>query len=394
MAACCAEKDRDLRQGCASKVGVGFVKNCAYPRLHPLIASIRAAILLALVMGCGSQAFAENKPIRLTDATGRVVELAKIPQRLVVIGTGPFMALHLLYAFPEGRQRLVGVEKKGTTVSDFLPLLDSSFNTKAVLSMNPNVEHIAALKPDLVILKGTTIDRYGESLAKGGIPTLYLALETPEQFSRDVTNVGLVLGNPKRATEILAFYRKRLDRLREGTANLKDADKPRVLLLEYSDRGGRMAVRVPAKSYMQTIQVQTAGGTPVWLEAALGSEGYTVVNFEQIASWNPDKIFVVVWYALDPQKAIQDLKSNPQWSALKAVANGQIYAFPSDIFGWDTPEMRWILGMNWLATRMHPERFGDIDMKAELMAFFSQIFGMDKASIEAVILPKVKMNVR
>lgn len=65
MAAGCAEKDRDLWQGRASKVEVGFVKNCAYPRLHPLIASIRnvsrAAILLALVMGCGFQAFAEAK---------------------------------------------------------------------------------------------------------------------------------------------------------------------------------------------------------------------------------------------------------------------------------------------------------------------------------------------
>ena len=36
--------------------------------------------------------------------------------------------------------------------------------------------------------------------------------------------------------------------------------------------------------------------------------------------------------------------------------------------------MRWILGMNWLATRIHPERFRDIDMKAELMAFFGQLY--------------------
>jgi iron complex transport system substrate-binding protein len=164
--------------------------------------------------------------------------------------------------------------------------------------------------------------------------------------------------------------------------------------VEYSDRGGKMAARVPAKTYMQTIQVQTAGGNPVWLEAALGSDGYTVVNFEQIARWNPDKIFVVVWYALDPVKTIRDLKADPQWSSLKAVANGQIYAFPCDVFNWDTPELRWILGMNWLATRIHPERFRDIDMKAEVMAFFSQLYGMDKAAIEKVVLPKVKMDVR
>ncbi len=339
-------------------------------------------------------ASAQNKPIRLTDAAGRAVELPGIPRRVVVVGRGPFMVLHLLYAFPEGRQRLVGVERKGTTVSDFLPLIDPSFNSKAVLDANPNVEQIAALKPDLVIMKGTTNDRYGESLASGGIPTLYLALETPAQFSKDVANLGVVLGNPKRAQELLAFYQKRLDRLRRGIAGIRQEQKPRVLLLEYSDRGGKRAVQVPARSYMQTIQVEAAGGNPVWLQAAKGSDGYTVVNFEQVAQWDPDKIFLVIWYTLDPEKVLRDIKSDPQWSALKAVARGQIYAFPTDIFGWDTPEMRWILGMNWLATRIHPERFRDIDMNAELMAFFANVFGMNKAAIETMILPKVKMDVR
>jgi iron complex transport system substrate-binding protein len=350
--------------------------------------------LLALVYACGVHAFAQDKPIRLTDATGRVVELARIPQRLVVVGRGPFMVLHMLYTFAEGRQRLVGVENVGTTASDFLPLVDASFNTKKFLFKNPGVEQIAALKPDLVIMKGTTIDSKAESLEKAGISTFFLALETPEQFSKDVTNLGIVLGNPKRANEVIAFYQKRLDRLRKGVAGLKSSEKPRVLLVEYSDRGGSLAVRVPAKSWMQTIEVQTAGGDPVWFDAAKDSDGYTIVNFEQIARWNPDKIFVVVWYTLDPKKAIQDLKSDPQWSALKAVASGQIYAFPTDIFGWDTPEMRWILGMNWLATRIHPARFKDIDMNAELMEFFGRLYGMSKTAIETSILPKVRMDVR
>ncbi len=317
-----------------------------------------------------------------------------LPERLVVVGRGPHMALHLMYMFPEGRQRLVGMEKKGSTVSDFLPLVDSSFTSKTVMDANPNTEQIASLNPDLVIMKGVTEDTVAQSLAKVGIPSLYLALETPAQFVKDVTNLGLVLGNPKRAEEILAFYQSRIDRLTKGLAEVKDADRPRVLLLEYSDRGGSVAVQVPARAWMQTIEVQTAGGNPVWLEGAQETDGWTITNFEQIARWDPDKIFLVVWYTLDPQKVINDLKVDPKWSMLKAVKSNEMYAFPSDIFGWDQPEPRWILGMDWLATRMYPERFKDIDMHAELTAFFGQLYGMDKASIEASILPKVKMDVR
>jgi iron complex transport system substrate-binding protein len=243
-------------------------------------------------------------------------------------------------------------------------------------------------------MKGTTIDASAESLKRIGIPSFYLALENPDDYFKDVANLGLLLGNSKRADEIIAFYKTRLDRLRRVTATLKEKDKPRVLLLEYSDRGGQNAVQVPAKSWMQTIEVQTAGGNPVWFEATQISDGYTVVNFEQIAKWNPDKIFIIVWYTLDPKKVIRDLKSDPKWSALKAVRANEMYAFPCDVFNWDTPEMRWILGMDWLATRIHPDKFKDIAMEKEIISFFSKLFGMSETAIRAGILPKVQMDVR
>jgi iron complex transport system substrate-binding protein len=338
------------------------------------------------------QAVASDK-INVVDATGRTLELSKLPQRLVIVGRGPYMPLHLLYTFKEGRERLVGVESKGNVISDFLPLVDTSFKTKTFLVQNPNVEQIASLKPDLVIMKGTSTNSQSESLDKIGIPTLFLALETPEQFIKDTSNLGIILGNEKRAGEVLEFYKKRLDRLRKGTDTLKDADKPRVLLIQYSNRGGSVAVEVPAESWMQTIEVKTAGGNPIWIEASKTSDGWTIVNFEQIAKWNPDKIFIAVWYALDSQKVINEIKNDPKWSTLKAVKNNDVYVFPRDVFGWDQAELRWILGMNWLATRMHPVLFKDIDMNAEVMAFFTQLYGMSMKDIETGILPEVKMDV-
>jgi len=144
---------------------------------------------------------------------------------------------------------------------------------------------------------------------------------------------------------------------------------------------------------MQTVEVETAGGRPVWLDSAAPTDGWTVTNLEQIARWDPDKIFVVVWYTMDPQEVIDGLKADPQWSQLRAVKNNEIYAFPQDIFGWDQPEPRWILGMTWLATRIHPDRFQDIDMTAEVMAYFSELYGMDEAAIKRDILPTVRMDV-
>ncbi len=210
---------------------------------------------------------------------------------------------------------------------------------------------------------------------------------------KDVTNVVAILGNPKRAEEIVAYYQSRLDRLAKGTAGIGEDQKPRTLLLEYSDRGGEVAVQVPAKSWIQTIEVETAGGAPVWLENAEPTDGWTVVNFEQIAVWNPDKIFVIVWYTLDPAQVISMLKADAKWGTLKAVQDDQIYAFPQDIFGWDSAEPRWILGMQWLATRIYPDRFADLNMTEELYSFFGEMYGMDKAVVDAGIMPKAKLDV-
>ncbi len=331
-------------------------------------------------------------PIRVTDAAGRTVTLTKIPQRIVVVGRGPYMALHLLYMFPEGRERLVGMEKKGTSTSDFLPLIDKTYGAKTVLE-SPGPEQIAALHPDLVIIKNPVIEQMGTALSQVNIPVVYLGLETPDQFYTDVNNMGVLLGNEARAKEIVDFYQARIAHIRNGWEGVKESEKPTALLLDYSNRAGPVAVQVPAKSWMQTLEVQTAGGNPVWLDAATVTDGWTVTNFEQIARWDPDKIFLVIWYTLDPAQTIATLKTDPKWSALKAAKSGQIYAFPSDIYGWDSPEPRWILGMTWLATVMYPERFQDINMSDEIVQVLGKLYGMDKSSVETNILPKVRLNV-
>lgn len=382
-------------------------------RLHKTLFLFSMAMLVSLLLSaCGSSATPTPPPlpqptqvpmpvptatsavIRVTDVAGQTLEFTQLPQRIVIVGRGPYMALHLLYMFPEGRQRLIGMEQKGKSTSDFLPLIDPDYSNKTVLATNPGPEQIAALKPDLVIMKNPMVDAMGTSLNKVGIPALYVGLETPTQFFQDVTNIGAVLGNPQRAQEIIAYYQGKLDLLTKTLADMQDSQKPRVMLVQYTDRGGKVAVEVPAKSWMQTLEMQTAGGAPVWFDASAESDNWTVVNFEQIAQWNPDKIFVVVWYTLDPVQTIAALKVDPQWSALKAIKNNEIYLFPTDIYGWDSPEPRWLLGTLWSATRIHPGLFKDLDMTQEIYAYFDQMYGMDKAAVDASIMPKVQMNVR
>jgi iron complex transport system substrate-binding protein len=367
------------------------------PVVSRALLSTLLAALVALAWPVAAPAAApaakSASAIRVTDAAGRTVELARPPQRIVVVGHGPYMALDLLYMFPGASQRLVGTEKKGQAVSDFAPLLDPSFAEKAVLQ-SPGPEQIAALHPDLVLAKGAVLEATGIALGEIRVPIVYLGLETPDQFYRDVANLGTLLGQPARAREIASYYRSRLARIRAGWRGVREADRPRVLLVEYAERGGAAAVRVPARPWMQTLEVETAGGRPVWLDSAAPGSGWTVANLEQIARWDPDQIILVVRYSLDPAEVLATFKADPQWRALRAVRAGALHAFPSDAYGWDSPDPRWLLGMIWMAKTLHPERFRSLDVAAEVRDFYRTLYGMDEKAIARDIMSRVRLDAR
>ena len=332
------------------------------------------------------------KTFKIIDAAGREVSFDHLPKRIVVIGQGPFMPMNLLFMFREARERLVGYEVKYNGVNLFLPLVDPEFHQKATLGTNPGIEQVAALHPDLVIMKGTIPKQVVESLRLLGIQAMYLGLETPEMFFKDVENLGLVLGNPGRAREISDYYSHRLDRIAKGLLGVPEEDRPRVLILQYSDRGGKVAFQVSARSWMQTIQAETAGGRPVWLQSVHPTDGWTITNFEQIAAWDPDKIFVLIGFTKDPDKFIVALRNDTAWNMLRAVKNNNLYAFPTDISGWGNPEPRWILGMMWLAKKMHPECFSDLDIKAEVYRYFADLYFLGTDIVTSKIMPSIYLG--
>jgi iron complex transport system substrate-binding protein len=345
-----------------------------------------------LVWGTVSLPAGKAAPIALTGPDGESISLPSPPRRLVVVGQAPFIALHLLYAFPEGKQLLVGYERKYNIAEKFLPLLDTSLDKKIVLGTNPGPEQIAALSPDLVVSKSTDDGPLSRSLAILKIPMLHLGLENPDMFLKDVETLGRVLGNADRAAEIIAYYRSRLDVLQTGLSGKPGAQRPRVLVIDYNDRGGSMSVRVPARSWIQTMEAELAGGNPVWTDQFRAQDGWQIVGFEQIAAWNPEKIFTIIGFRLDTCQVMATLKTDSQWKALSALSHREFYLFPQDIYGWDTPDPRWILGALWMATKMDPDRFAHLDITQEIYTFFHQLYGLEKAIVDTEILPKVLLN--
>jgi iron complex transport system substrate-binding protein len=356
--------------------------------------SMFVLLLVLLLTACAPQATATSTPaaatpvdtsITIVDALGRAVKLTAAPQRIVLTGKALFMIADAAYLFPGAAEKVIGMGDASQGSGNFIQLIDPNYAAKQTLDRDAGAEQVAALQPDLVILKSYLAESVGAPIEALGVPVVYIDFETPEQYSRDLTILGKVFGDEARAAEIAAFYQSKMDEIAQA---VKDAPKPRVLLLYYNDKDGNIAFNVPPLSWIQTQMVEVAGGEPIWADAN-PAEGWTQVTLEQIAAWDADQIFVISYFK-SPTEVVDGLKADPNWQAIRAVKDNQIYAFPGDLYSWDQPDPRWILGLTWLAGKIHPDLFPTLDMTAEAQTFYQSLYGLDEAFVEQNIIPTFK----
>lgn len=352
---------------------------------------------LAIVVGIASllAVFAVSgyaEAFTVTDAMSRVVGFAEPPQRIVIAGKASFMVADAVYLFPEARQRVVArssgmISRQGS--GDFLARVTGGQTEPVTLLGNAGVEPIASVKPDAALLKSSSV-RLGDELERVGIPVVYVDFETPEQYERDLAVLGRLLGAENRARSLISYFRDLSDTVQKQTAPVPAADKPRTLLIQYSERSGVVAFSVPPSEWIQTQLIERAGGVPVW-KAASWRGGWTIVNLEQIAAWDPDIVFVVN-YAESANQAVAEIRADTKWQALRATRENKVFAFPGDFCSWDQPDPRWGLGLLWLATRTYSNLFADVSITREIFRFYA-LYGLNEEFVRTHIIPLIREDI-
>jgi iron complex transport system substrate-binding protein len=297
------------------------------------------------------------------------------------------------YLFPEAIERVVALSRTSQSAEgDFLTLVDPNLEKKIAFETNVGAEQVVTAQPDVVIMKTYMAETLGKPLESLGIPVVYLSLESPEEYQRDLRILGQIFQNPQRAEELVGYFDARVQNVTQPLQGFASEQKPRTLLLYYSDRDGQVAFNVAPKTWMQTIMTELAGGRPVWTDIELGS-GWTKVNLEQIAAWDADVIAIIA-YTANPDEVVTRLKADPQWQVMRAVQEGRLYAFPKDFYSWDQPDVRWVLGLRWLAWRLHPDAYPGLDMMQEIRTFFEQLYRIDANTFESRLLPLLKGDLK
>lgn len=321
----------------------------------------------------------------IEDTTGNTARLERIPERITFVGKASNMIADVLYMFPEASSRIVGVGKTNQRNGEFVKVLDPWYDAKIYLEHNVGPEQVAVTRPELVIMKNYLKKSLGDPVGQLDIPVLYMNLETPEAYEKDFRMLGRVFGNPERAAELIKYYREEREFVTNRTQSL--TEKPDILFIYHTTRDGIAAFNTPPGSWIQSKMVEMAGGNPVWTDTHPGG-GWSKINLEQIAAWNPDQIYVVA-YKEDINEVIRSMKDSSEWKELKAVQNGQLAPFPVDFYSWDQPDSRWILGLKWLAKQIHPDLFADLNIAETTRSFFRDLYYLTDEQYETEILSRL-----
>ena len=256
-----------------------------------------------------------------------------------IISLVPSVA-EMLFALGEGR-RLVGVSSY-----DRFPLEVSKIPRVGGL-VDPDVERILALRPDLVVLY-TTQTELVQRLDRAGIPYFSYVHRALPDISVTVRAIGARIGLADRANSLASEMDRSLAAIRSATSRLPH---PTTLLVFGRDPASLRNVYASGGYGFLHDMLDVAGGTNVFGDVKQES---VQVSTEQLLARRPE---VIIELRYGDSLATADIpKELLAWNVLAsvpAVRNHRIHALVGDEFV--VPGPRVVEATRKLAHTLHPD---------------------------------------
>jgi iron complex transport system substrate-binding protein len=310
--------------------------------------TVAATILIVLLLaGCGAQPAREQaQPGQAASpaaasVTSRGSDTApqKTPRRIVSLVPA---VTEMLYAIGAG-PRMVGVSSFDTYPPEVKAL------PKVGGLIDPDLERIIMLKPDLVVISETHIE-LGAQLRSAGLATFSYALGDLANVSRTIRLLGTVTGLESEAAAVIAGLESRFEAVRE---RVKDRPKVRALLVFSRQPESLREIYASGGTGFLHDLLELAGGENVF--ASVKREAVQVTT-EAILSAAPDAIIELRPGA--PLSTGEIERERRSWNALAAVPAvraGRVSVLVGDELV--VPGARVADTAERLARALHPESF-------------------------------------
>jgi iron complex transport system substrate-binding protein len=260
----------------------------------------------------------------------------QFPKRIVSLSPSITEIVYGLGAWKD----VVGV----TIYSDFPP--EAKNLPKVGGWVNPNLESILSLKPDLVIMIEDQDKIFGDKIRNIGIKTLSVeSNNTIKDISDSISKIGQALGKKEKANKLIESLYSELEKIR---TRVKNTHSKKVLFIVGRNPGTLEDIYVIGKrGFIDEIITLTGG------ENVVRTDRFSIkISKEAIISLNPEVIVEVNHEKISKNEALK------VWEGLKevsAIKNKEFYIITDTTLLH--PSQRIVEGARILAEILHPEVF-------------------------------------
>jgi iron complex transport system substrate-binding protein len=271
----------------------------------------------------------------VTDEAGRTVRIPQNPHRIVSLSPGLTETIYAL-----GLQDLLVGD---TDYCDFPP--DAQHKSKVGGAINPSLEAIADLHPDLVLVT-KSLNRLDtvNSLANLGIPSYAVDPQSVAAIISSTQRLAEIMGAPEAGEALAKDLERHLAGIQQRVARFPRRSALFIVWTQPLISVGKQTFIADALQYAGAVSVVDS------------TENWPKVSLEEIARLQPEFLVFPDTHTETTPLNIEALSDLPGWRILDAVRNHR-YAKTSDAV--DRPAPRIVSAIEDLARQFHPEAFAN-----------------------------------
>jgi len=279
--------------------------------------------------------------LEVIDQAGRVVRIEKMPEKIISLAPSN---TEIVFA--------LGLEDKLVGVTKYCDYPEAAKDKPKVGGFSTvDIERVIEIGPDLILAVNIHKKEVIPGLERLGLTVVCLDPTTLEEVLEAITLVGQCTGEEDGASRLVSEMRHRIEATTSKTANLTEAQKPRVFVIMWHD-----PLNSTGPGLRHDIIVKAGG---INIVGELLSEAYPTVTLEWVIDTNPEVIIAGVGMGTGEDLTFQFALNEKRLAGVDARINNRVYQIDLDLFG--RPGPRIVQGLEQVAKMIHPEIFGEVE---------------------------------
>lgn len=293
------------------------------------------SLILSLILLLTNVALARQTEM-VTDDLGYQIQLDDIPETIISLAPN---STELLFSLGLG-DKVIGVSQECNYPLEMLERVEAGEISSIGTVLDPNVERILELEPDLVLADSLNSLEDVERLKELGVVVVALDPNDLDSSFLAMERVGRLTGYQKEASMMIGQMKSKLEKI--DSLVLKQREKP-TLFIEIWDDPLITAGRGTFIDYM----IERAGAINLGAETG---EGWPLINMETLLYEDPD-IYIISTHSAGG--GVDEIGERNNFSHLTAVQEDRVYLLHQEIISRPSPRL--IKGLVELVSAIYPE---------------------------------------